>query len=442
MRSIVRLAALTAVCVATLAFAPVAWGGHGTSDQQLNMTHLANVPKSGTTNSDLAFWGDLVYAGNYAGFRIIDVSNPAAPVVLSDYFCVGSQGDVGVWKYRTRTLLFVSVDSPQPSGQCNQTGTPVWEGIRIFDVSNPTAPFLIKAIPTDCGSHTHTVVPDLANTRVLIYVSSYLLGAPSTGQGGTVCTLPHSKISVIAVPLVRPQNAHVINEPSVGPGTDGCHDIGVFMPLKIAAAACISEGQIWDISNPVTPVITARILNPVIQIWHSGAFTYDAAVAVFGDEEGGAAATHGCTTRTPPGSMWFYDTAVLGLAGPVPTIYPFLGQFTIPRPQSAGGVCTAHNYDLVPVPDRYIVTSAWYQGGTSIVDLTNPAAAAEIGFYDAAGTDGAPAARTWSSYWYNGLIYANDMSRGVDIFRYLGNQTKGSLKFGRLNPQTQEKLIP
>jgi hypothetical protein len=434
--------------VATLAFAPVAFGGHGTEPTSSNMTHLANVPKAGTTNSDLAFWGNLVYAGNYGGFRIIDVSNPSAPVVLSDYFCVGSQGDVGVWKHRTRTLLFVSVDSRQPSGECNKTGPASWEGIRIFDVSNPTAPFLIKAIPTDCGSHTHTVVPDLARTRVLIYVSSYLLGAPTTGPGGTQCGPVHGHISVIDVPLRRPQNAHVVSEPSTGPGTDGCHDIGVFIPLKIAAAACITEGQIWDISNPVNPVITARILNSTIEIWHSGAFTYDAAVAVFGDEEGGAAATHGCTTRTPPGSMWFYDTAVLGLAGPpaVPTTYPFLGQYTIPRPQPGAIVCTAHNYDVVPLPHRYILASAWYQGGTSVVDFTNiasnPAAATEIGYFDAAGTDGAPAALTWSSYWYNGLIYANDIDRGVDIFRYTGSQTNGALTFGRLNPQTQETLIP
>ena len=35
------------------------------------------------------------------------------------------------------------------------------------------------------------------------------------------------------------------------PGFRGCHDIQVFLELQVAAAACLSEGQIWDISDPL-----------------------------------------------------------------------------------------------------------------------------------------------------------------------------------------------
>ena len=46
-------------------------------------------------NSDLAFKGNLVYQGNFAGFSIWDVSNPSRPQLLSLVECITSQGDMG-----------------------------------------------------------------------------------------------------------------------------------------------------------------------------------------------------------------------------------------------------------------------------------------------------------------------------------------------------------
>ena len=46
-----------------------------------------------------------------------------------------------------------------------------WEGIKIFDVSDPTSPKYIKSVETKCGSHTHTVVP--GDDADYLYVSSY-----------------------------------------------------------------------------------------------------------------------------------------------------------------------------------------------------------------------------------------------------------------------------
>jgi hypothetical protein len=74
--------------------------------------------------------------------------------------------------------------------------------------------------------------------------------------------------------------------------------------------------------------------------------------------------------------------------------------------------------------------------------LTAPVLATEIGFYDAqVGGE----ADTWSTYWYNDFIYANDglartnINRGFDVFKILlnGQQLRGR-KFHHMNPQTQE----
>jgi hypothetical protein len=36
---------------------------------------------------------------------------------------------------------------------------------------------------------------------------------------------------------------------------------------------------------------------------------------------------------------------------------------------------------------------------------------------------------------------ANDIDRGVDIFRHLGPETANATRLGHLNPQTQEDYI-
>lgn len=62
---------------------------HGSADlASPNVEHMANVPTPvvfsapGSFNSDLAFWKDLLFAGNYSGFRIIDISDPEDPEQL------------------------------------------------------------------------------------------------------------------------------------------------------------------------------------------------------------------------------------------------------------------------------------------------------------------------------------------------------------------------
>jgi hypothetical protein len=446
----------------SLALAGPATAGHGTADKASNVEHLANVPPSNkeTTNSDLAFWGELVYAGNYDGFRIIDASDSSNPEVLSDYFCPGAQGDVGVWDTGKQRLLFVSVDrrqndiDPTVNGECSSpdpTRAIGWEGVRIFDVTDPRSPRFLTGVPTDCGSHTHTVVPDERRNRVLIYVSSYPLTEqgitqPDDEETDSECSPNHFKLSIVSVPFRSPESARVINEPNIAPA-NGCHDITAFIELKVAAGACLTEGQLYDISDPANPKVTHRMHNPLINFWHSASFTWDAKYLIFGDEEGGAAVTHGCNTATPPGAAWFHERS--RPERPV-------GKFVQDRMQAPEGdvICTTHNYNIVPTIDgRYLFASAFYEAGTGVVDfdgvrgrspgppLLVGQAATEVGYFDAQDTDGAGEADTWSTYWYNGLLYANDIERGVDIFRPSGPATTPARTVDHLNPQTMEGRV-
>jgi hypothetical protein len=384
------------------------------------------------THSDIAFWGDVGVAGNYDGFRVF---NKRTHQLYVSYLCRGPQNDVSLWRHNGRLLLFMSIDRPQIDGdtvcgQSSATDTVAsdpngWEGLRIFDITNPASPVYLHAVRTDCGSHTHTLIPDLPNNRLLIYVSSYPIA--SQNIGGT-CQQPFGKISVVSVPLDAPETAQVIGQPQiVAPpysGAVACHDITVFLAIHKAAAACMSEGQIWDISDPAHPdtLHAMHMDDPTVWFWHSAEFTWDGQYVVFDDE-----GTGNCSA-TGNGKIWIYRVSDGALQS----------TFMIPRSQG-GSYCSKHNGNVIPVPNKYLLVSAWYGGGSAVIDFTNPAAPREMAYYDAVGGRGP--ADTWSSYWYNGAIYANDITRGVDAFNLVGTATSGAAMRTHLNAQTMEDML-
>jgi hypothetical protein len=388
---------------------------------------LSTAEHRGGVNSDLAFKGTLAFAGHYGGFRVIDLADPEAPVELADVHCNGPQGDVTVHG----DLLFLSIDTPQSTEGCEGSSnvtakTPgAFEGVRVFDISDPAAPQFLKAVRTDCGSHTNTLVPGAGDTAY-VYVASYPLSASGLGPD---CQAPFERISVIQVDgddASAGRNARVVAEPTIkGIENFGeafgaepffaCHDITVLSPRKTAAAACLSQGQLWDISNPLAPRVTANIDTPDVDIWHSAAFTPDGKYVTFGDEYFGPA-------QEPYGAIWTY--AVADPSTP-------LSHYRIPRDEPS----TYHNFNYVPLRDRYVLVASAYGSGTSVVDMTDPAAPKESAYYDMQSNQ-------WSTYWYNGLIVANDISRGVDTLRFSSKLVAGAKKLPMLNPQTQTYLLP
>ena len=401
-----------------------------------NMSLVANFNDKGAyaSGSDIAFWGNLAAFGNEnpGGFRLLDISKPAAPKQLSQFACSGAQSDVSMWG----DLVFVSVDTAMASPACDSNGASdldftlgrAWEGVRIVSIADRAKPVQIAAVDTDCGSHTHTLVPDLEHNRLLIYVLSY----PLTAYSVDCNPASHHKISVISVPLDVPAKAAVVSTPDVGLVL-GCHDVTVFPQRKLAAAACLSESQIWDISDPVNPRVVAEIVNPLINIHHSTAWSWDGNTIVIGDELGGASVAAGCLThgKAPFGGLWFYD--VTDAANPV-----LQGSYVIPR-NYPWITCTAHNFDVIPLTSgRDVLVTAWYSGGTAVIDFTDPANPTEIG-YDQP-LDGQPA-DAWSSYFYNGYIYVNNLgTRGVDVLRLSESFLSAAVPLAHLNAQSQERL--
>jgi hypothetical protein len=75
------------------------------------------------------------------------------------------------------------------------------------------------------------------------------------------------------------------------------------------------------------------------------------------------------------------------------------------------------------VPGRDIMVQAWYQGGVSVFDFTDPTHAAEIAFFDRGPIDPNRMVEggAWSSYWYNGVIVSSEIARGLDVLELTPN---------------------
>ncbi len=119
-------------------------------NMRLVSTTATPEPYRSATHSDLAFRGDLVIQGNYAGILIWDVSDPAEPRLRARIHCPASQNDVSVHG----NLLFVSTEGLNSRVDCGDQGVEEsvseerMRGVRNFDVGYLDAPELVSNVQT------------------------------------------------------------------------------------------------------------------------------------------------------------------------------------------------------------------------------------------------------------------------------------------------------
>jgi hypothetical protein len=93
---------------------------------------------------------------------------------------------------------------------------------------------------------------------------------------------------------------------------------------------------------------------------------------------------------------------------------------------------------------------AWYQGGVSVVDFTDPEHPFEIAYFDRGPIDPKMLVLggEWSAYWYNGYIYGSEIARGMDVFELTASKfltqneidAAKAVKVADLNVQDQKKI--
>jgi hypothetical protein len=348
-----------------------------------------------------------------------------------------------------RNLLIMSVEQTRGRVDCGTQGIQEtvsaarFRGIRIFDISDIRKPRQIAAVQTCRGSHTHTLVID-PDDKANLYVYGSGTGVVRSAEELADCSGKDPKddpntslfsIDVIQVPLAAPAKSRIVSQPRIfadpatgalaglwpggnhGPGTQTsritrqCHDITVFPEIGLAAGACAGNGILLDISDPVNPVRLDHVVDKSFAYWHSATFSNDGSKVVFTDEWGGGTRPRCRATDQP---TWGAD-AIFDI---VDRKLHFAGYYKMPAAQTEQENCVAHNGSLIPVPGRDIMVQAWYQGGVSVFDFTDPVKPVEIAFFDRGPLDEKQlmTGGYWSTYWYNGHIYGAEIARGIDVF--------------------------
>jgi hypothetical protein len=399
-------------------------------------------------NSDVAFGNNhYAYQGNFAGFTIWDVSNPAKPVIASVVECITSQGDPTI----IGNLLFVSAEGAGNRNDCGKGGVQDpkdhMAGVRIFDVSNPKAPKLIKNVQTCKGSHTHTVIPSPTNPKIVyLYVSGQQAARPEAelagcknGDDPADTTNSLYQLDIIKVPLDHPEQAAVIPGARIFTGLDGappckgalcapvdpnrpprggrgarggapgdpasaanavalpvhtgprnCHDVTAYPAMHLLAAACSSHSIMVDISNPEHPVrLSALTDTNNFQGRHTAGFSNDGKKIIMTDEWGG-----GTGPMCQAGSIMELGGNTIISLSPDGKKQTQRAYFKLPAAQSAEENCVSHNGGLIPVPGRDLYVQGWYQGGVDIMDFTDANHPTEIGYFDRGSIDPPPPADT------------------------------------------------
>lgn len=407
-------------------------------------------------NSDIAFQGNHLFLGNFYGMNIYDISDPAKAKLITSMICPGGQGDVSVYK----NLMFMSVEMPNGRVDCSEAGFPPatgpaaqglpaaskdrFRGVRIFDISDLRNPKQVAAVQSCRGSHTHTLVTD-PNDKNNVYV--YISGTSFVRQSeelpgcsdGTPDKNPETarfRIDIIKVPVSSPKDAKIIASPRIfsdektgainglnnggshdskdvtrKSDTDQCHDITVYPAIGLAAGACAGNGILLDIKDPANPKRIAAVNDPNYAYWHSASFSNDGKKVVYTDEWGGGM---GARCRATDPNKWGANAIFRLNDGKL----SFANYYKLPAAQGDSENCVAHNGSLVPVPGRDIKVQAWYQGGISVMDFTDPNKPMEIAYFDRGPIDPKMLilGGSWSAYWYNGHIYSSEIARGLDIF--------------------------
>ena len=406
-----------------------------------NLTPLGHQPRpvpltgtgNGVYNSDLAFKDNLVIAGTYEGFRIIDFTNKSAPVELVNYTgCNVGQGDVVVYgDILVRSWDAEASASSTCAGQLVGQG---FEGVHIYNIANPANPVFVRALRfadnempmgalLGCGSHTATGVPDPVRGYLYIY------------NGGSNGNCPG--IDIFRIKLSDPTDATVIRRASNGRPGNSCHDNNVLLNVggtSMGYAMCAGGNGLsmykFDMNKPSdaagTPESPGGVENPTL-VWskvmpgvgigHSGSFTYDGKVLIFGHEPGGGSAARcQATSSVVDRSLYFIN----------PENGDVLTSKEHERSQNSRENCTWHNFNVIPTKAGYYATVGSYQSGISILDFSqalNPDPGSrtprEIAYADPAPlqsnppTTGIILGGDWSTYWHNGFIYEADIKRGV-----------------------------
>lgn len=369
----------------------------------------------------------FAFAGSYVnGLHIIDVSDPANPVLAADYDCGISQGDVQVFHRPDLGKTFAAYASDdsyafQADSQCfveadrmgYKASDADGDGTFIVDVSDPYNPKTVSFVEFDKGSHNQTVHP---SGRYLYNSNSNLATDVEPGIEIADITNPSSPkaVTTLAMPI----------RPGLG---SNAHDVTFSADGNRAYVAGVSHTSVLDTSDPTSPKILSSIFDPAVNVSHQAeAITANVpgigerTLLLVADEFAGATDTGQC----PNGGVHVYDVSPELEALPVKLGYWNIADLR-PTDMAPSGTCTAHVWQLHA--EQKLMIIGWYNAGFRVVDIAELGGVAfgaegtgmkEIGFGRAVGGSVWSAKAPVASRDVPFTVYSNDQLRGFDAWTF------------------------
>jgi hypothetical protein len=381
----------------------------------------------GSSGGHVMIEGNRLYVGAYGvGMRFFDISNPASPDFIGQWAPgtprADAVPDAAVFDGRHIAVLNgtnrTSRSIPAPPGEPVRT-----DKTEFLDVTDPAHPVLLATLgPSLADGEAHN--GDIVDERRLwlpsggtgdhglrIYDLNPLLGSPAAQPTNIVRKNP--------VTLWENSPYRSADEP-VGAAFTHTHDVTVYLDYDVAGLgkrdiALLAEGGAYandagntgsvfviDITDPSDPVVLLRWLHQrgsghhPIRYHHEAQFLDgDRRLMLVTDEDlhntcaaGGVTAVRlsdDLQTATEL-SEWF-----IGLGTPA-------------------AVCSVHVFSS----EGNLAFFGSYNAGLQVVDFSNPSAPQKVGHYIAPGTT------AWGAQYHKGYVYVGDMTRGLDVFKWVG----------------------
>lgn len=390
-----------------------------------------NRPVDSQGGTDLEFLTiderDYAFAGTYAnGLQVIDITDPASPDQVATYDCQVLQGDVQTFSRGVgddeRFYVTYTADSGythEQSACYSDAGVTIGanarngDGTLIIDVTDPTAPEAVGFAKIKGGSHNQTVDPS----------GMYLYNSNSGSGVGAIEVI---SIADVTAPKL------VATLPTEG---DESHDLTFNAEGTRAYSAALDHTLIIDTTDLANPSVVGSIVDPAITLHHQAdPVTIDERdFVIINDELAGAAGNEVC----PGGGLHVYD-----VTGELEAAPEKVGAFFIPEISvnegartGLGGAITCTSHVFRTYEEQELLVIAWFGAGVRVIDLSGlgdtppiqagaagqdlPMGMREIGFYRFLEDSDAWSAKVFefdedgSAY-----IFANDQTRGFDVYRY------------------------
>ncbi len=361
-----------------------------------NIDLLGTVPVVGAISAN--FRGNYMFVSGLEGLSTFDISNPSSPALTSftplPHF---ENEDVSIGG----NLLLIANDKSESAAV-----------LYIFDISNPATPTLRTIFPIGTSTIATGGLPSHTVTCINECQYAYVAG---TSRGVGVLDLRNPDAPVIAGEFKPPITSWATHDVDVD-------SQGIAWVVGAAGTAA------YNITNPAAPVLVgmtdaSATTGPLNDFIHHNSERVDKITG-----SGKAVATdvvliteedYERPTCKDAGS--FQTWKINGELSPLaPATLTNLDSWStelddltrLEGSAPATVLCSAHWFDV----DRGLVAQGWYEQGTRILDVRNPADIKQVGYFVM------PKTETWAAYWAptdpeGEIIYTVDLARGIDVLR-------------------------